>query len=69
MENKQMVLLYLRDALRYTRAGSDVLCLEHNKTESGCEMVIIHFKSGFTKTVDVTADSGLAVMKDVLKAL
>lgn len=37
-----------------------------SETTNGTEVVNINYSSGYTKSVDVTADSLLAIAKDVL---
>ena len=66
MENKQMILLHLRDAFKWTRGGADVDKLEYQEAD---EVVIIHFMNGSKKRVNVAMDSGLSLIRDVCAAL
>ena len=65
LENKEYILGHLANALAFTRTGVDHL--EYKGGED--EYVIIHFDNGYAQQIDVTGDSGVAMMRDVLKAL
>ena len=47
----------------------DIFGLTYDKDPDGFEAVTILFINGTTKTINVTADSCIAIMKDVAKAL
>ena len=66
MESKQMILLHLRDALKWTHGGSYVANLEYLEAD---EVVVIHFMNGNKKRVNVAMDSGLSLIRDVCAAL
>ena len=67
-ENRQLILNNLLLTLRYTRSGKDILGLFYVVREGNEEFVMIHFPNG-NKEMCVTADSGIAMISDVLKAL
>lgn len=73
MEDKREILVRLKLLLKVTRAGSDIADLELEADEygaiDGSEYCVIVFDSGYRKKVDITADSGLSIIEDVLKAL
>lgn len=69
-EDKQAICDELCETLRLTRDGRDLKQLtyvcdyqKHNET------VRIEFMSGYARIANVTADSGTALIRDVLKAL
>lgn len=68
MEDKREILARLLHVLQATRAGRDIadLELEENKYGEYCKIV---FNSGKRRVVDITADSGLSIIKDVIAAL
>ena len=66
-ENKQHILDLLLPALQATRDLRDLKNLSYEKGFDG-EYVIAEFESG-TKSCNVTMDSGVAMVRDVLKAL
>lgn len=70
-ENKWMVVYLLETLLKYTRFGSDIRSLEYAKSiETNDEYVIVKYNNpGDYREVLITADSGIAIIKDVLKAL
>lgn len=73
MEDKEAIVMRLKLLLMVTRAGSDIADLKLEIDEKGMidggEYCVIVFKSGYRKKVDITADSGLAVIEDVIHAL
>ncbi len=69
MEQKVLIIKKLEECLRSTKAGKDIESLEYTKDTRHEEYVHIHFVNGYTKTVCVTADSGIAMVLDVSRAL
>ena len=65
MENKQLILDSLADALRQTRKYDKLANLELNPET---EIVTAHFMDGM-KVIDVACDSGIAMIKDVIRGL
>lgn len=69
-ENKAVFIDALSYALRnYTRLGIASMEYIPPQYRGGTELVKIGFNSGSTINVNVTADSCLAMMKDICKAL
>lgn len=64
-ESKGLIVQELKHLLQCTRAGSGVRDLILNDRE---DHVTIVYESG-SKQVDVTADSGIALIRDVIKML
>ena len=68
-ENKQRICDLLFATLKETRQHMDLQSLYYEKLESGDEMVTVHWSAGGTVVVIVTADSGIAMIHDILKAI
>ena len=68
MENKERITHQLMLCLLATRAGEDIDDMAYLRTKYQ-ECVNITFKDKKYMSVDVTADSGIALIKDVIKAL
>lgn len=66
MEDKQVIVVHLKFLLKATRAGSKIADLILNEEQ---DKVTILFRTGAIKTVNVEADSGIALIKDVVAAL
>lgn len=66
MENYQAICDTLCSTLRLTRQLDDLVKLEHIQ-EGRERYVVATFDGGYTKTVRVTMDSGIAMIKDILK--
>lgn len=67
-ENKFETTALLLKLLRSTRHCEDLEDLYYMVTEDA-EIVIAKFTNGFCERIDVTADSGIALIKDVIRAL
>lgn len=68
IENKEHITHQLMLCLLSTWAGRDIDDMAYLKTKYQ-ECVNITFKDKKYMSVDVTADSGIALIKDVIKAL
>ena len=67
-ENKEEIVQKLFEVLRITKAGSNLIAMEYEE-EIYDEYVILTFDKGYRRIVDVTADSGKALINDVLRYL
>lgn len=67
-EDKQKICDLLLPALQATRAGSRLVNLIY-AVEPKKETVAAVFQSGGTKVADVTADSGTALIYDVMRQI
>lgn len=66
-ENKQLICAALLKALQLTREGSDLQSLDYFQINDD-EMVRITYVNQYArKVVNVTADSGVALIRDILK--
>lgn len=71
MENKKDILESLFDTLTRTRKWSDEIAeMIYNKDKNGNEEVLVRLYEGNAEMfIDVTGDSGMALIKDVIAAL
>ena len=67
MENKQEICDRLLLALQKTRAMNDLKDLDYHVWPE--EEVWAVFRDGYQKKINVACDSGLAMIKDVIRAL
>lgn len=65
-ENKKEIVLRLKLLLNATRAGDDIKKLDLSEEEN---FVTIIWENGYQKDVCVEADSGIALIRDVVSAL
>lgn len=65
-ENKELICEKLTETLKLTRQFSD---LEGIALESNEETAVVHWNGGFESRVNVTCDSGSAMIRDILKAI
>lgn len=64
---KQEFIKSLENTLKLTRAGDSIDRLE---LEGACQnYVLVVFKDGYRKFVDINCDSGIAIITDVVKRL
>lgn len=68
MENHQVICMLLCLTLRETRQYSDLESLDYAKKGEG-RYVIARFVNGGYRKINVTMDSGIAMIKDILKYL
>lgn len=64
-EDKSAITIWLFKTILGTRTGDDVAGMWFEKKESG-EYVIIKYMDHSYQEIDVTADSGFALIKDVV---
>lgn len=69
MENKEHILKLLLICLQETRAGDNIIGLDLRYDNYSNEFVRIQYQNGFHQDVNVTADSGLAMIHSVVEAL
>lgn len=71
MENKKYILESLFETLTRTRKWSDEIAeMIYNKDKNGNEEVLVRLYEGNAEMfIDVTGDSGMALIKDVIAAL
>lgn len=63
-DNKQYICNLLLPCLQATRNLFDLAKLEYDADK---EIVVATFDNGFTKTINVEADSGTAMIKDIMR--
>ena len=68
-ENKEQICKLLLPVLQSTRNLYDLIELEYSETETGHEVVFARFASGAIKHANVTADSGTAMIQDIIKQI
>ena len=66
MEDKKEIVVLLKHLLRATRAGEDI---EQMELSDNGETIRITFSNQHFKDVNIAMDSGIAIIKDVAKAL
>lgn len=68
-ENKELIVDKLLEVLQLTRELSDLDSLEYLVDDKDNEIVIATFNTGYTKAVNVSMDSGIAMISDIVKGL
>ena len=69
MENKQLILDSLCSALQLTRDQADLEALEYREIGPAKQRVIATYDGGGSREINVSLDSGIAMIRDVLRAL
>ena len=69
MEDKQKICDKLLEALQLTRQYEDLQSLIHLRKGVDQETVTALFAQGNAKEINVSMDSGSAMMRDILRAL
>lgn len=68
MEDKSNICQRLLLTLQATRAGMDIYDMRYYRNNE-TEWVRITFNNGHVKRINVEADSGIALIQDVVRAL
>lgn len=68
-EDKEVVTRALFQALKTTVEGVNLAEMEYKRLQDNTELVTLIYDNGYRKTVNVSCDSGVALMKDVLRAI
>lgn len=68
-EDKQAICIALAETLRLTRYNADLECLIYEMLDDGTEIVTIQWIGGTYKRVNVTMDSGTAMIRDIMKRI
>ncbi len=66
MENKQLICDYLLETLKLTRAHGD---LETLTFDPKTEIVTGTYKSGGKVTINVACDSGVSMIRDIMRKM
>lgn len=64
-ENKGLIVTWLYMLLKHTRAGDDIKALVYDEEHETVEII----GYGYRKLVNVACDSGIALIKDVLRMI
>ena len=68
-EDKELILTWLLNTLKNTIAGMNLVNIKYKVLDDGDEQAILIFENGYRKAVNITADSGIAMIKDIIKGL
>lgn len=68
-EEKEAICRLLKPVLQATRHYSDLVQLEYEKRSNRLEVVKALFESGETVSINVSGDSGVSMIKDILRGL
>lgn len=66
MENKQMICDRLLETLKLTRQLYDLIDLDYIEEK---ELVVAHFEGGGKKEINVAMDSGIAMIRDIIRGI
>jgi len=70
LEDKEIICQKVAEMLRFTRAGEKIKTIEYRVDPfMETEYAVIIWGHGEKQTVNITADSGVAIIKDICKAI
>ena len=69
IENKRMILDALSIALQLTRAYEDLQGITYEVTQGDDEYAVLNFSERPSQHINITADSGIAIIRDVVSNL
>lgn len=67
-EDKQTICDLLCETLKATRGQHDVVALKYEILDNGDERVTIEYEQGGSHQVNVSMDSGVAMIRDIMRA-
>ena len=68
-EDKQTIINYLFQTLKQTVAGVGLEAIRYEQLTNGDEIAILIYDNGYHKSVNITCDSGVALMRDILRVV
>lgn len=68
-ENKQHICDLLAEALKATRDQSDLVRIRYEEIGSDHQQVVIDYENGGHRSVNVSLDSGVAMIRDIMRAI
>lgn len=68
-EDKQTIINYLFQTLKQTVAGVDLEAIKYEALINGDEIAVLIYDNGYRKSVNISCDSGLALMRDILRVI
>lgn len=67
-EDKEAIVKGLLPVLQMTRAGADIVGLKYERS-SGFETVIVTYANSYEKHINVSCDSGVAMIQDICRKI
>lgn len=68
-EDKENICRLLGELLAHTRAGANIFTIRYEKNDFGEEFAVIRWNNDSKDLINITADSGIAIIKDVVRHL
>lgn len=69
MENKQHICDLLTEALKATRDQADLIRIRYEEIGPDHQQVVLDYEGNGHRSVNVSLDSGIAMIRDILMAL
>ena len=66
-EDKQNIINCLFQTLKQTVAGVGLEDIRYEQLTNGNEIAVLMYDNGYRKSVNITCDSGVALMRDILR--
>lgn len=68
-EDKQEIINWLFQTLKQTVAGVGLEAIKYEALSNGDEIAVLMYDNGYRKSVNISCDSGVALMRDILRAI
>ena len=66
IEDKQKICNLLSETLRATTSHSDLMRIRYEKVNGTCERAVVEYENGCTRIINVSMDSGTAMIRDIV---
>ena len=68
-EDKEEIIKWLLATLKLTVAGVGLEDIRYDRLTNGDEIAVLMYDNGYRKSVNISCDSGVALMRDILRAI
>ena len=68
-EDKEEIIKWLLATLKLTVAGVNISDIKYEQLANGDEIAVIIYDNGYRRPVNISCDSGIALMRDILRAI
>ena len=68
-EDKEEIIKWLLATLKLTAAGVGLEDIRYERLANGDEIAVLIYDNGFRKSVNISYDTGVLLMRDILRSI
>lgn len=69
IEDKELILSWLLGTLKCTKEGFNLVNISYKELDGGREQALLVYENGYRKAVEITGDSGIQMIADIIRAV